>query len=85
MRRAPITKPHSINGKKGHVIVDEFFAMCRPTHQPVFRSGTGTRCTACGASQWLVGRLNAECALCGATAGLPEAGFTIPLPAKPKG
>lgn len=40
----------------------------RPAPQPPFRSGETTRCIECGASQWLVGRATAECAVCGAPA-----------------
>jgi hypothetical protein len=47
--------------------------------QPPFRSGETTRCTCCGASQWLVGRQSAECGVCGAPAILATPGANTHL------
>lgn len=51
----------------GTVVLDEY-GFLRAAPQPPFRSGETTRCTACGASHWLVGRRSAECAVCGSPA-----------------
>lgn len=47
--------------------------------QPAFRSGETSRCICCGASQWLVGRQSAECAICGAPAILAAPGANTHL------
>ena len=41
-------------------------------YAPAYRRGEVNRCPACGQSQWLVGRVTAECAIC--ETALPFAG-----------
>lgn len=43
---------------------------------PGFRADEPNRCTSCGATNWLVGRQSAKCAVCGAVA-------PITIPATP--
>lgn len=43
---------------------------------PAFRTDEPNRCQGCGSINWLVGRLSAECAVCGAVA-------LITIPATP--
>ena len=47
--------------------------------QPLFHTGETTRCTCCGASQWLVGRQSAECSFCGAPSILAAPGANTHL------
>jgi hypothetical protein len=89
MRRSPIRSSLSwLRGKQGSFVIDEFaflgFAR-RSDPQPPFRSGEATRCTCCGASQWIVGRQSAECGACGSPAALATPSTTTHLTAKPKG
>ncbi len=42
----------------------------------VYRAGQRNRCPGCGRSQWIVGRLLAECAFCAAALPLVEGGMS---------
>lgn len=42
-------------------------------YQVLFRTDETNRCPGCGHSQWLVGRITAECCLCGTAISLAEA------------
>ena len=45
-------------------------------HHVVYRLNESNRCPGCGHSQWLVGRVTAECGLCGTAVALAEAQWT---------
>jgi hypothetical protein len=43
--------------------------------RPVYRENEANRCPGCGSSQWLVGRVSAECALCQTALPLDHTGL----------
>lgn len=42
-------------------------------YQVTFRSGEKTACPGCGRSQWIVGRMLAECVFCGTALPIDKA------------
>lgn len=58
----------AMRGLEEGTLVQDKYGFLHTAPQPPFRSGETTRCTACGASHWLVGRRSAECAVCGSPA-----------------
>lgn len=48
-------------------------SLAKRGHHVVYRAEETNRCPGCGRSNWLVGRLTAECAFCGAAVALAEA------------
>ncbi|HVI98979.1 MAG TPA: hypothetical protein VM657_07935 [Sphingomonas sp.] len=45
-------------------------------YRAVFRTDEVNHCPGCGGSQWMVGRLTAECAFCSTAVPLISAGMT---------
>ena len=52
-------------------------------HHVVYRLNESNRCPGCGHSQWLVGRVTAECVFCGTAVALAEAKWSGSGPADP--
>jgi hypothetical protein len=44
-------------------------------HHIVYRANADNHCPGCGRSQWLIGRISAECGFCGAAVPLAEAKY----------
>ncbi|HEX6260227.1 MAG TPA: hypothetical protein VFZ51_06205 [Woeseiaceae bacterium] len=42
---------------------------------PIYREGKANVCPGCGAGQWFIGRITAECAFCGTALPLQHTGF----------
>lgn len=60
----------ALRGLKEGTIVRNEFGFLSPAPKLLARKQETSRCTACGASHWLVGRRSAECAVCGSPAVL---------------
>jgi hypothetical protein len=52
-------------------------------HHVVYRLNESNRCPGCGHSQWFVGRITAECGLCGTAVALAEAQWSASGPSEP--
>ena len=51
------------------------FSIARHGYSPVYRADEVNHCPGCGRSQWLVGRITAECAFCATALPLEHTGF----------
>ncbi len=52
------------------------FAFGRSGYRPVYRAEEINHCPGCGKSQWMVGRVTAECAFCSTALPINEGGMT---------
>ena len=50
-------------------------------YHAVYHDGEVNHCPGCGRTQWLIGRMSAECAFCGTALPLREASNRGPAPA----
>lgn len=62
---APVPEPTPVPMPNRHLYVPAMRG-----YHVVYRMGEVNFCPGCGRSQWLVGRLMAECAVCGTALGL---------------
>lgn len=51
------------------------FANIRGSYRPVYRAQEINHCPGCGNTQWMVGRITAECAFCATALPLNDGGM----------